>query len=185
MAKYIAFLRAINVGGHIVKMEQLRRLFEEMEFANVETFIASGNVIFDSRSSASASEKKIEKFLKQKLGYEVATFIRTLPELAAIDQYKPFSETELYTAGHTLYVGFLANILPKAAVKNVSSLAGVVDDLHVFNREVYWLCRTSFGDSEVSGAVLAKALGTPTTFRNINTVRRLVAKYGKSKEKGG
>ena len=50
MPKYIAFLRAINVGGHIVKMDQLRKLFEELQFEHVEKFIASGNVIFDTKS---------------------------------------------------------------------------------------------------------------------------------------
>ncbi|MBA3354552.1 MAG: DUF1697 domain-containing protein [Pyrinomonadaceae bacterium] len=52
MPKYVAFLRAINVGGHIVKMDHLRQLFEALGFSNVDTFITSGNVIFDSMSNA-------------------------------------------------------------------------------------------------------------------------------------
>jgi uncharacterized protein (DUF1697 family) len=61
MPRYVAFLRAINVGGHIVKMDYLRSLFEELGFTNVETFIASGNVVFDSSYKNPASlEKKIE-----------------------------------------------------------------------------------------------------------------------------
>jgi len=55
MPKFIAFLRAINVGGHVVKMDQLRRFFEALGFANVETFIASGNVIFESKSKDPAA----------------------------------------------------------------------------------------------------------------------------------
>ena len=51
MSRYIAFLKAINVGGHNVKMDQLRKIFESMQFKNVETFIASGNVIFETESS--------------------------------------------------------------------------------------------------------------------------------------
>jgi uncharacterized protein (DUF1697 family) len=47
MNKHIAFLRAINVGGHTVKMDTLRQLFESLGFTNVETFLASGNVIFE------------------------------------------------------------------------------------------------------------------------------------------
>src|SRR6185503_16055156 len=71
MPKYIAFLKAINVGGHIVKMDYLRQLFEEMGFSNVKTFIASGNVIFDSASkSGKTMEKKIEEFLHSRLGYK-------------------------------------------------------------------------------------------------------------------
>jgi uncharacterized protein (DUF1697 family) len=46
MPKYVAFLRAINVGGHTVKMDHLRRLFEALGFTNVETFIASSDVVF-------------------------------------------------------------------------------------------------------------------------------------------
>ena len=68
MPRLVAFLRAINVGGHIVKMDQLRKLFAELGFANVETFIARGNVLFDSSSkSGPALEKKIEKHLKAAL----------------------------------------------------------------------------------------------------------------------
>ena len=49
MPRYITFLRAINVGGHTVKMDRLREIFESLGFANVETFIASGNVVFERR----------------------------------------------------------------------------------------------------------------------------------------
>ena len=80
MPKYVAFLRAISGGGHTVKMDYLRSLFESLGFSNVETFIASGNVIFDSTSkSTKALEKKIESYLLKTLGYEVVTlFVRPL-----------------------------------------------------------------------------------------------------------
>ena len=64
VTRYVAFLRAINVGGHTVKMERLRELFAELGLANVETFIASGNVIFDAPSGdAGALERQIEQHL--------------------------------------------------------------------------------------------------------------------------
>src|SRR5438045_4946943 len=104
MTRYIAFLRAINVGGHTVKMDSLRKLFEELEFANVETFIASGNVIFEAAAeNAQALERQIEGHLKQSLGYNVATFIRSASELAAVAQYQPFPDAD----GGTVYVAFL------------------------------------------------------------------------------
>ena len=109
MPKYIALLRAINVGGHTVKMDHLRSLFEAIGLTNVETFIASGNVIFDSRSKdALALERKIEKHLHAELGYEVKTFVRTIPELLAVANYKPFKGSELGT--NILYIGFIAEI---------------------------------------------------------------------------
>lgn len=117
MPKYVAFLRAINVGGHTVKMDYLRSLFAALGLANVETFIASGNVIFDSTSkSTKGLEKKIESYLQETLGYAVATFIRSTSELAAIADYQPFSDAELSAEGHTLYVGFMA-ASPSSTVK--------------------------------------------------------------------
>ena len=93
MPRYITFLRAINVGGHIVKMEYLETLFEELGFSNVETFIASGNVIFESSSKdTKALEQTIEKHLLEKLGYAVTTFIRTDLQVSEIASYKPFNE---------------------------------------------------------------------------------------------
>lgn len=176
MPKYIAFLRAINVGNHTVKMDHLRRLFTELRFSNVETFIASGNVIFDSSSgSQSALEKKIAAHLEAQLGYKVATFIRSTAELATISNYKPFPAPELEV--HTLYIGFLPSNPNKEAVKKLSTLACETDDFHLAGRELYWLCRRTFRESNFSGALLEKILGMPATLRNVNTVRKLAAKY--------
>ena len=178
MPKYVAFLRAINVGGHTVKMDHLRSLFEALGFANVETFIASGNVIFDSASkSTRALERKIENHLQESLGYAVATFIRSTSELAAIAQYKPFADSELNAEGHTLYIGFMADTPSDTAQANLRSLAGKVDDFHLSGREVYWLFRRKFSESGISGALLTKTLGMPATLRNATTVMKLAAKY--------
>ena len=84
MPRYIALLRGINVGGHRVKMDRLRGLFEARGFEDVATFIASGNVIFSSDSVDAASlGRDIEEHLENELGYEVATFIRTPAEMTA------------------------------------------------------------------------------------------------------
>lgn len=176
MPKYVAFLRAINVGGHTVKMDHLRQLFEALGFAKVETFIASGNVIFESRSkNTKALETRIENHLRGTLGYTVATFIRLTSELAAIGRYRPF-DPELIAQGGTLYIGFTANEPSEEAKQAVQALTTNDDALHLSGREVYWLCRKKSSESEVSGAVIEKTLGTLATFRNSNTVRRIASK---------
>jgi len=178
MPKYVAFLRAINVGGHTVKMDYLRGLFEALGFTNVETFIASGNVIFDSPSrTAKTLERKIEASLELTLGYPVATFIRSTSELAEIASYKPFPERELNTPGNTLYIGFMPDSPSEAAHQKLFALSLKSDHFQLHNREIYWLCRTSFRDSEFSGARLEKTLGMPATLRNRTTVKKLAAKY--------
>lgn len=177
MPKYIAFLRAINVGGHTVKMDHLRRLFEAPGLKNVETFIASGNVIFDAPGKAAALERKIEKHLRESLGYEVATFLRTAAELAGIARYKPFPESKLAQEGNTLYVAFLHTAVAPEAEKKLLAYRNAVDDFHAHGREIYWLCHKKFSDSRFSGALLEKTINSPATIRNSTTVRKLAAKY--------
>ncbi len=178
MPKYVGFLRAINVGGHTVKMDDLRRLFEAMGFTHVETFIASGNVIFDSTSkSTSVLEKRIEGQLQVALGYEVATFIRSMSELAEIARYKPFADAELNAPGNTVYVAFVADRPGDAAKQKLRSFTTDIDEFHVHGREVYWLCRKKMSESEFSGALLEKILGRPATLRNSTTVKKIASKY--------
>jgi uncharacterized protein (DUF1697 family) len=179
MPKYIAFLRAINVGGHVVKMDHLRTLFSELGFSKVETLIASGNVIFDSASrSPQALERKIEKYLHQSLGYEVATFIRSPSEVVAITGHKPFKDSDLKAPGHILYIGFVTQNPGDDAYRKLLPFITPVDDFHVHLREVYWLRRTLIGESTFSYALLERALKMPATFRNMTTVKKIALKYG-------
>jgi len=183
MPVYIAFLRAINVGGrHTVKMEVLRAHFESLGFARVETFIASGNVIFASNARDTASmSKRIQAHLHKALGYEVATFIRTDSELAAIARYRPF-ESALLPSAKALNVAFLDSPLPAATRKAVMQFASDIDEFHVHGREVYWLCRKS--GSTFSNARFEKTLKIQATFRGFNTVQRLADKYPPSRPIG-
>ena len=171
--RYIAFLRAINVGGHVVKMGRLRELFEAMGFGNVETYIASGNVVFDSAARSAASlEAKIAKQLESALGYEVATFLRTTAELGAVASREPFPGRD----AATLYVGFLAKPLTKEQARLVEGFSSAVDAFAVHERELYWSCSVKSMESEFSLARLERALKIQATFRNANTVRKMAAK---------
>jgi uncharacterized protein (DUF1697 family) len=175
MPKHIAFLRAINVGGHNVKMEVLRGLFEALGFTAVETFIASGNVIFDSPSTDThALERQIEAVLQAGLGYEVATFIRSPAEVAAVAEHNPFTDAE----GCTLYIAFLADVPNQDATEKLLGFNTEMDEFVVNGREAYWLNRTQMSDSPMSGARLEKTLGMKATVRNVTTVKKLAAKYG-------
>jgi uncharacterized protein (DUF1697 family) len=171
--RYIAFLRAINVGGHVVKMDRLRALFEALRFRNVETFIASGNVLFDTRSDeAAALEPRIERHLETELGYAVGTFLRTPAEVAAIASHEPFADLE---PSDSLYVGFLKSPPTEERREKLLALRTDVDDFHVYDRELYWRLRTRLSESKVTGAKLERAIG-PTTLRNVTTVRKLAGK---------
>jgi uncharacterized protein (DUF1697 family) len=175
--RYVAFLRAINVGGHVVKMDRLRELFESMSLRRVETFIASGNVLFDaSVKDTVALEQQIEARLAKALGYEVVTYLRSSSELIALSRYVP-SFTESLEDTHSMFVGFLKSTPSSDACRMLDDQCSTdVDDFHVYGRELFWRCRVRFNESKVSQPRLAKALGSPVTFRNVTTVRRLALK---------
>jgi uncharacterized protein (DUF1697 family) len=174
MARYVAFLRAINVGGHVVKMDALRDLFASAGLKNAETFIASGNVIFETKAAADEKlEQKIEKHLEKSLGYEVGAFVRSIQEIHAISVYQPFSPEDLKTAT-VVNVGFLHKTITDEHVKPYET---EVDAFHAHGREAYWLCRIRQNESKVPFKKLDKSMGSSSTWRNMNTIVRLAAKY--------
>jgi uncharacterized protein (DUF1697 family) len=179
--RYVALLRAINVGGHTVKMDALRKHFSRMGFANVETFIASGNVLFDAGDEKPAAlEERIASELEQALGYAVATFLRTPAELASIVRHQPFDPSVIDPDQHALYVGFLPRNPGAETTRKIVALRTPVDEFHVHKRELYWGCRGRFSESVVSGNALERTLAMPMTMRNVTTVRKLAAKLSQT-----
>jgi uncharacterized protein (DUF1697 family) len=180
MPRQVALLRAINVGGRTVRMAELRTRFEELGFANVETFIASGNVIFDSRvTNSQRLEQQIARHLKDAFGYEITAFVRTIAEMESIVAYRPFPAADLRADGVSLYVMFLPDPLGRTRRRDVQALATPQDALHVRGREIYWLARNKLTGTLVDGAALAKAIGMPTSMRNMSTVRKIAERYGR------
>ena len=177
MTPTIAFLRAINVGGHVVKMDVLRQFFDSLGYSNIETFIASGNVLFETNSKDnSVLEKKIEVKLREALGYDVATFIRTDAELKAIADYKAFAQSQLEAAA-AFNIAFLKESPDEKSMQKVMLLQNEIDRFHFHGRELYWLCSKKQSESTFSNAVLEKTIGKPSTIRGIATVQKIAAKY--------
>jgi uncharacterized protein (DUF1697 family) len=172
--QYVAFLRAVNVGGRIVKMAELKKIFERAGLDDVSTFIASGNVIFWSTKRRQTLEPDIEAALQKALGYRSATIIRTAGEVGAIAAREIFSAKAI---GHgSVFVGLMQTDAAKGAIDKALALQTDIDELRLDGREVYWLARNNFSNATISGAAIEKALQTPVTFRNMNTIRRLAAK---------
>src|SRR5207248_1974068 len=147
-----------NLGKRRVKMDHLRDLFQALKFSDVSTFIASGNVIFETTAADAAGiEKRIEAHLQQALGYPVDTFLRTPADLAAVAAFRPFAAEAIEAPGHTLHVGFLRHAPGDAAVRKLLSMRTAINDFRVQGRELYWLCT----DSLVSWPVVAKTIATP------------------------
>jgi uncharacterized protein (DUF1697 family) len=181
MSRFIALLRAINVGGaRTVKMEFLRQLFESLGFSEVATFIASGNVVFETTAKdPRALESKIEKRLQEGLGYDVVVFIRTDAELAEIANYEPFRQSEMDSAD--LNILFLADKLDDKSERKVRALSTDTDEFCVRGREIYWLRRRQPDGAAFTTVPLEKTLGRPFTIRGAKTVKRMAEKYCSAK----
>ena len=172
MAKYIAFLRGINVGGNkIIKMDLLKKLFESMKFKNVETFIQSGNVIFESKeSNQNVLENKIEKLLEKKLGFEVKILIRTKEGLEKIAKKSPFKDKK--DENMKVYVVFLS-AEPKTAPK--SPIDYGVDGILFEKKEIHILFdKRRKVKSPFSNALIEKKSGIKSTTRDLNTIIRII-----------
>ena len=173
MHKYIAFLRAINVGGHIVKMDLLRALFQSLGFSKVETFIASGNVIFESDvMNLDPLKTDIESILAAELGFPVAAFLRTPMELDAILNYQPFPQPIL-DRSVALNIGFLATVPTDQASQKFLSLQTEQDDLRLHGCELYWSSSVKQSESKLFNTSFEKALKMPSTLRGINTIKKI------------
>lgn len=182
MPRYIAFLRGINVGGHRVKMDRLRGLFREMGFEGVSTFIASGNVLFETDSDDIDSLRRtMEGGLESALGYEVGTFLRRPERLSEVGDHGPAShstapgaEDDGETAHYVLFLRHPASARLQAALTELES---DTDRFTFDGNEIHWWIRGKMSESPLFGGAIDRALGgVPYTMRNVNTVRRIVAK---------
>lgn len=175
MARWVALLRAINVGGRTVRMSLLRTIVEGVGCTRVETVIASGNVLFDSPSrSRLALETRLESALAAALGFEVTTMVRTPVELAVIGARAPFGILEAGVEGQTLYVAVLKSAPDDKGVARLMALRSDAVDFRVIGREAWWLRRKRTA-REMSGGQLERALGVPATVRNLTTMLKLAA----------
>jgi uncharacterized protein (DUF1697 family) len=177
MKRHVAFLRAINVGGRRITNDRLTELFEELGFDDVDAYLASGNIVFDARDNPEALEAQISAHLGQAVGYDVPTFVRTMPELVALAESSVF-EAEAAQANSKRYVAFLKHTLTAEQRSVLTDLANDVDQFHDDGRELHWLRQIEAGESMPTGDV-EKALGVQATRRTFRTLSRLVKKYAR------
>jgi uncharacterized protein (DUF1697 family) len=174
MPTYIALLRGINVGGcRQIKMADLHAHFAAVGASNVRTYIQSGNVIFHHRATTSAAMKKtIERHLAEKLGYAVATIVKTADELARIAAANPY-DTGLPDFGKRMYVCFFEKAPSPNAIQSIFPLLSNDERLVVTGDAGYAYYAAGLGRAKLTGSVIERKLGL-ATLRNWNTVTALL-----------
>lgn len=175
--QYVAFLRGMNLGKRRLTMDQLRKLFVQLDYVKVETYIASGNVIFwTSKTPETKLASSIAQHLESSLGYPVDTFVRTAAQVQAIAEQELFDRQD--EPDWNLHVSFFSKKLPAEIALPLENIHTDEDEFRVIERELYWLRKGRMSDSEVWNVPEMKALQLPShSMRNMNTIRKLTIKH--------
>ena len=177
MTVYVALLRGINVGGkNIIKMADLKRVFESIGLFEVKTYIQSGNVLFKSNEAEDSLCNKIEHEIEVAFGIPVKVILRTAAELEEIILNCPFSEDEVTEAetlsqAESLYVALLAHNPLMEKIECIDVYRSESDKYQIVGREVYLLFHHSIRNSKLANNLYK--LNVPTTVRNWKTLSKL------------
>jgi len=164
MPTYVAFLRAINVGGRFVKMATLAQHFRDLGHADAHTYINSGNVVFRSASrNATALATTIEQGLPPLLGFETHAFVRSAAQLHEVAGRGMALAADRELAD--VNVAFLGAALSAEQASVLATLRSAVDDFEVRGTEVYWMCRIKQSESKFSNTLFERKLKVRTTLR--------------------
>jgi uncharacterized protein (DUF1697 family) len=171
MMIYVALLRGINVGGHNkVKMADLKRLFETMGFGKVQTYIQSGNVLFESEEGANLVQQRIEQEFSEVFAFSVPVILRTAMELEGIIRDCPF-QTDALTEGESLNLAFLSEVPSEDAINHLLTFRSDVEECEIEGKDVYLFLRQSIRNSKLS--IHLQKLGVSATIRNWRTINKL------------
>jgi uncharacterized protein (DUF1697 family) len=171
MTIYIALLRGINVGGHkIIKMADLRQLLETMGLAKVQTYIQSGNILFESEMGSEQLSQQIEEQIRSTFNFAVPVILRTSTELYQIIDNCPFPFDKL-SAGESIHLSVLAELLTEEGINRLLNFQSDVDEFQIEGKEIYVYFRQSILDSKL--AVQFQKLGVQSTMRNWKTINKL------------
>lgn len=172
---YIALLRGINVGGHTVKMDRLRSLFEELGFARVRSYIQTGNVFFESgETDQRVLRTSIEDHLRSALGFAVPTCVRTIAEVERVLGLDPFQGLTV-TPEIRLAVTFLSE--PATVTLPVPYLTpdGAFELIGMTPTELFVVWRLQDGRPGNSYGLIEKHVSVPGTTRFWHTTAKILA----------
>jgi uncharacterized protein (DUF1697 family) len=176
--RYVAFLRGMNLGNRRIKNPELVAHFEAMGLEDVATFRASGNVVFADPAGESESklQKRVEEELDERLGYDVAVFLRSAKEVAAIAARDPFPAKAVKASKGKPQVVLLGRKPSAKARKALKEICPDGDLMKIEDRELHWLPTVGLSETEVDTKALDTALGKGTT-RTAGTIEQIAAKY--------
>lgn len=173
---WIAFQRAVNVGGRKYPMAELRQLLSDAGYAGVETHIQTGNIRLESPADASTLEGELEALFRADRGFEVETIVMSPRELVEIAAEADRIVAEFGEPAHGHYVDIM-RVAPSA--ENKALIEGRTSDSQRFivrGRTVHYLTDISMAEVKAPPAAVRRAYGVSTN-RNVKVIRALAAKW--------
>lgn len=173
--RYIAILRGINVGtGRKVSMTDLKKLCENMGLQNVQTYIQSGNVVFEwSRSeSISELETRLQKAFSESFGFDIPVLVRTAEEWAESKAQNPFLKEENVDIDR-LHLTCLKEIPLPELLEKIKMFQYLPDRYEIIGKDVFIFCTAGYGTSKLVNSFFESKLKVPATTRNWRTVMKL------------
>jgi uncharacterized protein (DUF1697 family) len=178
MTKYLALLRGINVSGHnMIKMDTLKKMLENMGFQNVETYIQSGNVFFESEEENAASIGfKIKQEISKVFGYDVPVIMVCKTDLELCFKNNPYLK-EKECDIKKLYVAFISKELSPLAINDLKISNFKPDEASIDSNRIYIKYAIGAGKTNLDQKYIEKKLSVVATIRNWNTVTNLLELY--------
>lgn len=179
MTVYIALLRGINVGGkNKIKMAELRESLTAIGLENVQTYIQSGNILFQSDKQANQLREGIEHKMMQDYSLSIPVILRTAEEWEQLTTACPFSAEEITKAeadsvGESLYVAFFPSNLSNVNLDSLQKSQNKKEKYYIQNKEIYLLFYDSVRNSKLANQL--QKLDIQSTTRNWKTVNKLAA----------
>ena len=174
MTRYVAFLRAVNLGRRRVSMATCTAALASLGYDDVGSWVNSGNLLFTAAGRATDHEARIRSRLEDEYGFEITTFVRTVAQVRSLATEEPFGPI---AAGHT-HFALLPLTRPTAAEKTaVEAMSNDHDVCVVIGQDIHWLIRSKSTDTTLGPKQWRDALpGNPSTARNTTMLRKLVGK---------
>lgn len=174
MTVHIALLRAVNVGGNVLVMADLRAMLAELGCKNPRTLLQSGNAVFTltAGTSAAAFEAKLEAEAQRRFTVRIPFLLRTAAEWNALIERNPCVDAAKNDPGHLLLMA-LKGAPTAAAVKALRDSYKGRETIHVAGRDAYIVYPEGVGRSKLTNALIERKLGFACTGRNWNTVLKL------------
>lgn len=173
MSTYISILRGINVSGQKkIKMADLKEHYEAIGFTNVQTYIQSGNVIFDSEKPIEKLPGLIHSKIERVYGFSVPVLVRTREALIASKENNPYLQQSIPV--EKLLITFLEHPTVQERIDAIDHSKYLPDEFIIDGKHIYLHIAGGYGKSKLSNNFFENKLKVAATTRNIKTVNKLI-----------